>query len=157
MLCAGKLISLIGLSSRPSTSEGFFMRESNFEQLEQAQNSIDPSAELARMGIDVDSESIFSSEPRRTSHLCGRIIVNPDAALGEVFRMEVYVNRWNPKRCFWVFYREGVDEEGRPCIFNQFSTNDPEYAARKKWLSLSRSAVDASQTCVQENIRTLYE
>lgn len=133
------------------------MRERNFEQSEQAKNSIDPAAELARMGIDIDRETLFSSEPRQTSHICERVIVNPDAAPGEIFRMEMYVNRWNAQRCFWVFYLEGIDGEGKPCIFNQFFTNDPEYAARKKWLSLRRPAVGAAQTCIQKNIRALYE
>ncbi len=149
--------SLICLSSRPSNREGFFMREHNFEQSKQVKNSIDPAAELAHMGIDADRESLFFSEPRQTSHLCERVIVNPDAAHGEIFRMEMYVNRWNSRRCFWVLYREGADGEGKPCIFNQFFTNDPEYAARKRWLSLTRPAVGAAQTCVQENIRALYE
>lgn len=131
------------------------MRESNFEQLEETY-VIDPAPELARMGIDVDREPLFSSEPRKTSHLCERIIVNLGAAPGEIFRMEMYVNRWSPKLCFWVLYREGVDEEGKQCIFNQFSTNDPEYAARKKWIRPSPE-VGTAQTCIQKNVQALYE
>ncbi|MBI2638779.1 hypothetical protein HYW83_04280 [Candidatus Peregrinibacteria bacterium] len=137
------------------------MRESYFEQSERANQAIDPAVELAYMGIDTERGPIFSSEPRQTSHICERVIINQDAAPGEIFRMEMYVNRWNPKRCFWVFYREGIDGEGKPCIFNQFFTNDPEYAARKKWMSQSRPAIGAAQTSIQENItilsRAVYE
>jgi len=100
---------------------------------ERTESGIIPISALRESGIDCGRDW-YSSAPRQTSHISCRVVLAPEAKLGEVTRMEIYKDRQNPTFCFFVLYRIVLNEAGEEIIETQFFTNDPAYAARHKWM-----------------------
>lgn len=97
-------------------------------------HSIDPFRELEQFGLPLGDGELFASEPRQTSHFCVKVVTNEDAPVGDITRLEIYLDRENPGRWLIVTYRAVLDDDGEKIIENQFFSNDPNYAARKKWM-----------------------
>lgn len=117
---------------------------------------IDVYEELRLMGLNLeDAEWFTSREARYTGHLCGRIITNPAAGLGDVGRVELYPNRREPQRGFAVTYQILPDTHAGLNVYNKFFSNDPEYCARH--LSrMTEGLRSATREKIQRSSRTGY-
>ena len=115
--------------------------------------SIDPRAVLEEQGIAYRHGEWFCGELRQTSHVLTKVVVNADAKIGEVCRMEVYTDRSDQTRCFTIIYRESEDAEGRRIVTNQFFTNSEDYARRHRWLMRFNLTSQASRRDVGDASR----
>lgn len=156
-------VPMYDASSQPDRTARLAGRSVSMHAVEQHHEKINPVHELARLGL-TEAEKTWGSQERKTSHLCARVVENPSAALGEVFRFEIYLDPFQPDRYFSIQYRRQQDPHGNEVITNQFSTNDKAYAERHGWLQAAESAssrslhvVAATEETFHENLMRLYE